>query len=276
MPDAFAAAGGMVNPQAPVPRMNNGLPDMSAYNIQLNPAANLFSTIQIPTFQPTGAPPAGNTHTGGGGGTSDSAGLSDDKDDGGGGGRRGNRQANASVQEKNRRAQKRFRERQKAKMKDMTEHLEDMSTELSKLRVENNALKNRNNVLEKVLTLRDEHIRVMQDEQHVFDLGSPYLQTAASQKMITGGESSAPADAPSTSTALVSLDVKTIKTMPADVVINSWKDTVRDLGNVLVQVEGCTDKNGKEYQDGIDALCRILDSAVSIIIQLSCPSFLHV
>ena len=52
-------------------------------------------------------------------------------------------------------------------MKDMGEQLEDMSTELSKLRVENNSLKNRNTILEKVLALRDEHIRMLQDEQQV-------------------------------------------------------------------------------------------------------------
>jgi hypothetical protein len=52
-------------------------------------------------------------------------------------------------------------------MKDMGEQLEDMSSELSKLRVENNSLKNRNTILEKVLALRDEHIRMLQDEQQV-------------------------------------------------------------------------------------------------------------
>ena len=56
---------------------------------------------------------------------------------------------------------------QKAKMKDMGEQLDDMSSELSKLRVENNSLKNRNTILEKVLALRDEHIRMLQDEQQV-------------------------------------------------------------------------------------------------------------
>ena len=56
---------------------------------------------------------------------------------------------------------------QKAKMKDMGEQLEDMSSELGKLRVENNSLKNRNTILEKVLALRDEHIRMLQDEQQV-------------------------------------------------------------------------------------------------------------
>ena len=52
-------------------------------------------------------------------------------------------------------------------MKDMTESLDDMGDELSKLRLENGTLKHRNNILEKVLSLRDEHIRVLQDEQQV-------------------------------------------------------------------------------------------------------------
>lgn len=236
-----------MNPEVPLQR-NPGFGEMPSFPMLLNPAANLFSTIAIPAFQ-----------SGGGAGTgSDSGGDGSNMDkDGRGGGKN-----KASIQEKNRRAQKRFRERQKAKMKDMTEHLEDLSSELSKLRMENNALKNRNSVLEKVLTLRDEHIRVMQDEQHVFDLGNPYLQNINSQKMLTGNNNNTEVALPTTSTEMMALDVKAIKTMPADVVINCWKDTVRDLGNILVEIEGCSDKNSKEFQDGMDHLCRILDTAV--------------
>lgn len=162
-----------------------------------------------------------------------------------------------NVQEKNRRAQKRFRERQKAKMKDMTEQLDDMSGELGKLRMENNSLKNRNSILEKVLALRDEHIRVLQDEQQVFDLGSHFLQNSAP----CGAPKLLPGRSALDVTAVTASDVKAIKAMPAEVVINSWKDMVRELGNILVLVEGFPDKADGRHQEAMDELCRVLDTA---------------
>jgi hypothetical protein len=172
-----------------------------------------------------------------------------------------------AVQEKNRRAQRRFRERQKAKMKDMTEQLDDMSGELGKLRMENNSLKNRNNILEKVLALRDEHIRVLQDEQQVFDLGAHYLQHSGSggngsggiagQKLLTGPAAS---DLSGVS-AIVPTDVATIKSMPADAMINHWKGTVRALGNILVELESAPDKGDPRNLEAMTSLCRVLDTA---------------
>jgi hypothetical protein len=212
-------------------------------------------------------------------------------------------------------------------MKDMGEQLEDMSSELGKLRVENNSLKNRNTILEKVLALRDEHIRMLQDEQQVrwaagwlagwggqagaqtgsacssvgcrvlaafvgcpqsgwrccrchrlqprigpgasertanaaaaqlfgtitavclcslppsplqvFDLGNHYLQSSGTQKMLTGGASMSAAGAlalGTTSGPLTTSEIKAVKGMPSEVVIGRWKETVRELGNILVQV----------------------------------------
>ena len=81
---------------------------------------------------------------------------------------------------------------QKAKMKDMGELLEEMSSELGKLRVENNSLKNRNTILEKVLALRDEHIRMLQDEQQVSAVGqaaasSRWRQAQRVESIVSGG-----------------------------------------------------------------------------------------
>lgn len=240
---------------------------------------------------------------------------------------------------------------QKAKMKDMGEQLEDMSSELSKLRVENNSLKNRNTILEKVLALRDEHIRMLQDEQQVrripwlsvhpgaarilllfmavhsksrkgseyldcplvageessalltyvhcalaelqvFDLGNHYLQSS-NQKLLTGGSVGAGALAlGTTSGPLTTSEIKAVKGMPADMVIGRWKETVRELGNILVQVrcwrppavnwlaalptlrcswhdsmlravqiEGCPDTNDQRHQAAMNALCQVLDQA---------------
>lgn len=213
----------------------------------LGPAANLFSTITIPEV---GRHDSGDSTMEGNGADGNS-------------GQKPSGQKLSAIQEKNRRAQKRFRERQKAKMKDMTEQLDDMTSELGKLRVENNALKNRNNILEKVLALRDEHIRLLQDEQQVFDLGSHYLQqgsVTSGQKLLGAGPTTAVVTT-SAVTAMTTTDVNAIKSMPAEAVINMWKDLVRELGNLLVTVESHPDPSSPEHMSAMDALCRSLDSA---------------
>jgi hypothetical protein len=186
----------------------------------------------------------------------------------------------SAIQEKNRRAQKRFRERQKAKMQDMTEQLEDMGTELSKLRMQNNSLKNRNNVLEKVLTLRDEHIRALQDEQQVFDLGGRYSQQntplqlmGSSQQQLLlghventtnskgGGPATAMVATAEASAMVDPTDLRAIKAMPADAVINQWKGLVRELGTLLVEVEVKPEVQEPRHQEAMARLCHILDKA---------------
>jgi hypothetical protein len=82
---------------------------------------------------------------------------------------------------------------QKAKMKDMTQQLDEMNSELSKLRMDNNSLKNRNSILEKVLTLRDEHIRVLQDEQQVWQLRGGQRSCLQVPLVGTGGTYDLPA-----------------------------------------------------------------------------------
>ncbi|KAL4451855.1 hypothetical protein ABPG75_007517 [Micractinium tetrahymenae] len=244
--------------QAQVPfRGAPGLPVMPGGFPAAAPSANLFSSIQLPDALLGGGAAAGGPGTTSlGGDSGDSSGGG-----GGGGGKKSAEQRAAAVQEKNRRAQKRFRERQKAKMKDMGEQLEDMSSELSKLRVENNSLKNRNTILEKVLALRDEHIRMLQDEQQVFDLGSHYLQTS-SQKLITGGAAGASAlTLGTTAGPLTTAEIKAVKAMPSEAVIGRWKETVRELGNILVQIEGCPDTNDARHQAAMQQLCAVLDSA---------------
>lgn len=163
-----------------------------------------------------------------------------------------------AVQEKNRRAQKRFRERQKARMKDMTESLDDMGDELSKLRLENGTLKHRNNILEKVLSLRDEHIRVLQDEQQVFDLGSHFTQSNSLRlTAVSAGSTMSPSGARAVSAA----DARAVRSLPAEGVISRWKETVRELGNVLVQVESCPDEQDTRHQQAMAELSKILDAA---------------
>uniref|UniRef100_A0A1D1ZS83 BZIP domain-containing protein n=1 Tax=Auxenochlorella protothecoides TaxID=3075 RepID=A0A1D1ZS83_AUXPR len=244
------------------------------------PAANLFSSIPMPDFgkpATSSRPPADSDHS---------------SDDAEGRSRGPDAHKTTAIQEKNRRAQKRFRERQKAKMKDMTEELDDMTSELGRLRVENGALKNRNSILEKVLALRDEHIRVLQDEQHVFDLGNHHLQTSnpkllgpgpAAPAMLgygaggggsglqggglpgsgqgAGSQLPARGSGPLALSAALASEVASVKTMPADAVISRWKETVRELGNILVTLEGCPDPSAPAHAEASATLTRVLDAA---------------
>jgi hypothetical protein len=70
----------------------------------------------------------------------------------------------------------------------------------------------------------------------VFDLGNHYLQSS-NQKLLTGGSSAVNALALGTTAGpLTTSEIKAVKGMPSDVVIGRWKETVRELGNILVQV----------------------------------------
>lgn len=69
----------------------------------------------------------------------------------------------------------------------------------------------------------------------VFDLGSHYLQTS-SQKLITGGAATNALTLGTTAGPLTTSEIKAVKAMPSEVVIGRWKETVRELGNILVQV----------------------------------------
>lgn len=171
-----------------------------------------------------------------------------------------------------------------------------------------------------VLALRDEHIRLLQDEQQVFDLGNHYLQSS-SQKLLTGGAAGGGAltlgitagplttrcdarvkegwgrggagrqqlkhriaQAPHRCTTACwrarrrplprahpclhapphsppASEIKAVKGMPSEAVIGRWKETVRELGNLLVQIEGVPDQADPRHQAAMAALCQVLDSA---------------
>lgn len=85
--------------------------------------------------------------------------------------RRGTRtpeQRAQAVLEKNRRAQKRFRERSKQRAKDMEDTLQSLTDQVAKLTTENSSMATRTAMLEKVVTLRDEQIQQLQQEQKIF------------------------------------------------------------------------------------------------------------
>lgn len=175
--------------------------------------------------------------------------------------------ATTSVQEKNRRAQKRFRERQKAKMKDMTEQLNEINEELDKLKVENDSLRNRNSILEKVLSLRNDHIRMLQDDQHVFDLGKQYYDSSIllkDEKMIAGEAVDARDDF---DWSIVSTDPAAIKNMSPAKIVSFWKAIVRDLGNILVKHDNLPDSDSEMKQKIMDQLCETLDVGGQICMQ---------
>jgi hypothetical protein len=132
--------------------------------------------------------------------------------------------ANA-IQEKNRRAQKRFRERQKVKMTTMEEQLEQSHLELARLRAENTELLSRNSILEKVLALRDDQLSVLQEGKQVLDVdGWPAMVAAA----------------PPYSECVMGMkkeDVVSTQAAPHAQVIAAWKDAVRTLANLLVELQ---------------------------------------
>ena len=229
--------------------MNAQVPFKDAPTGIMDNPANLFSSIIFP--EPSVVRPDSEDSTMEDGGGPSEGGPSDKK--------------LSAIQEKNRRAQKRFRERQKARMEDMTQQLDDMNSELDNLRMENYSLKNRNNILEKVLSLRDEHIRVLQDEQHVFDLGNQYLQqqvlgASPQPKLLTNGTSAELAAPGSLNLTLSLTDVNAVKSLPAEAIINHWKDLVRELGNLLVDIEGFPDAQHPRHITAMESLCRALDT----------------
>ncbi len=72
----------------------------------------------------------------------------------------------------------------------------------------------------------------------MFDLGNHYLQ-ASNQKLLTGGAVPALPSGAGPVSVLTTTEIKAVKHMPAEAVIGRWKETVRELGNILVQVGGC-------------------------------------
>jgi len=224
----------------------------------------------------------------------------------------------AAMAEKNRRAQKRFRERQKAKVQDIGSQLENMDSQLQNLRLENNHLKSKNGVLEQVLMVKDEHIRFLQDEQKVFDLGAFYMRSMGaiesgpsskpglltietgatsggmddknndnsssnnkiskvkatsngdivvregsssySDQLMTGMGQPESDGSVSRVMASINFDVQAIKTMPAKMVLDSWKKFVQELGIILVQVdEAELTNNFEQKMKVISELCRALE-----------------
>lgn len=187
-------------------------------------------------------------------------------------GRKTAEEKTAALQEKNRRAQKRFRERQKAKMSGMNEQLEEMTSQIDRLRLQNNSLKSRNGVLEQVLSVKDEHIRSLQEEKMVFDLGRQLLTerarvTGAPQFM--GGAPKALGAPNGTSCAAecnslickplnFPADTEAIRNMPAQSVIDGWKTCVRELSDILIDVEG-SEPNTPKHDQHVAAMRQVLD-----------------
>ena len=102
--------------------------------------------------------------------------------------RRGTRtpeQRAQAVLEKNRRAQKRFRERSKQRAKDMEDTLKSLTDQVAKLTTANSSMATRTAMLEKVVTLRDEQIQQLQQEQKIF----AFNNTTAAQLSLCDGAS---------------------------------------------------------------------------------------
>lgn len=68
------------------------------------------------------------------------------------------------VQEKNKLAQRRFRDRQKSKISELQEQIQHLEAQINQLEHQNGTLQSHNGLLEKVLAMRDEHIKQIQNQ----------------------------------------------------------------------------------------------------------------
>lgn len=73
------------------------------------------------------------------------------------------------VQEKNKMAQRRFRDRQKSKISELQEQIQHLEAQINQLEHQNGTLQSHNSLLDKVLAMRDEHIKHIQNQNQKQD-----------------------------------------------------------------------------------------------------------
>ncbi|GMH37077.1 hypothetical protein BSKO_04950 [Bryopsis sp. KO-2023] len=131
------------------------------------------------------------------------------------------------TQEKNRLAQRRFRERQKAKVSGLHTEIDDLRAQVGALQMQNSALHSQNSILEKVLSMRDEQITAMQEDNSILGVGS---DDEAEKDRAEGF----------TLSGLKGREVKLsradLKKMTADQVMQIWQAYVTEISEALVEV----------------------------------------
>ena len=153
------------------------------------------------------------------------------------------------VQEKNRMAQKRFRERQKAKINELHQQINTLEQRVDQLMSENTSLQSHNSLLEKVLAMRDEHIKLVQQQQ---------LAEAdqADREMESGGRR-ASLNLTAIKGKEVKLSTDALKKMTPEDVMQMWHTYVTEISSALVEFNSSTCGSTKRIEELIDEVSKV-------------------
>ncbi|CAD7696271.1 unnamed protein product [Ostreobium quekettii] len=129
------------------------------------------------------------------------------------------------TQEKNRIAQKQFRERQKVKMNGLQRQIEELQASLESMQQANSALQSQNGILHKVLAMRDERIKMLQEAAKYISendsTGKQVSDVAVTLSELHIG-------------SVVRLTAEKLKTMQAEEIKQYWMEYVTEISAVLV------------------------------------------
>eukprot|EP00210_Caulerpa_lentillifera_P002331 g2236.t1 len=147
--------------------------------------------------------------------------------------------SSTQIQEKNRMAQKRFRERQKAKITELHGQINDLEQKVNQLVMENSTLQSRNSLLEKILAMRDEHIKIVQQQaaaeadqaEHDRETGSRRISLTLTA--IKGKE--------------VRLNTESLKKMTPEGVMQLWQTYVTEISSALVEASSHTGESSQNH-----------------------------
>ena len=155
----------------------------------------------------------------------------------------------SQVQEKNRMAQKRFRERQKAKINELHQQITTLEQRVEQLVMENASLQSHNSLLEKVLAMRDEHIKLVQQQQaaesdqaeHEKELGT--RRSSLSLTAIKGKE--------------LKLSTESLKKMTPEDVMQIWHTYVTEISSALVEFNSSTGGSTNRIRELIEEVSKV-------------------
>ena len=155
----------------------------------------------------------------------------------------------SQVQEKNRMAQKRFRERQKAKINELHQQITTLEQRVEQLVMENASLQSHNSLLEKVLAMRDEHIKLVQQQQAVeseqTEQEKEYgtRRSSLSLTAIKGKE--------------LKLSTESLKKMTPEDVMQIWHTYVTEISSALVEFNSSTGGSTNRIRELIEEVSKV-------------------
>lgn len=155
----------------------------------------------------------------------------------------------SQVQEKNRMAQKRFRERQKAKIAELHQQISSLEQRVEQLVFENSSLQSHNSLLEKVLAMRDEHIKLVQQQQ--------LAETEQAENEAESGCRRSSLNLTAIKGKEVKLSTETLKKMTPEDVMQIWHTYVTEISSALVEFNSQTGGSTKRIEELIDEVSKV-------------------